>query len=266
MEKIRKSPGLSVNAIKIVALLAMTIDHIGAYGRNFPLVEENYVLIRSIGRIAAPLFLFAFVEALRHTGSRRRLLSRLYSASLATGIVNAVLGYRLQYSFGNIFQTFAWTGALVFCTERLREKGEWGALIKLLAAAAAAFVLDKFICSGYFEFKHAALVRELIRAFINSPAKVEYSLGMIALGAVWYYMPSKNHCALLLFLLCIPAGLGWSDYTGSLVMFSGIQYCMAGAVPFIFAYNGERGRNMGRFFYIYYPVHVWLIAVINKIM
>ncbi|MBD5549290.1 MAG: hypothetical protein HDQ97_18205 [Lachnospiraceae bacterium] len=38
--------------------------------------------------------------------------------------------------------------------------------------------------------------------------------------------------------------------------------------PFILLYNGERGpkSNFNKyFFYIFYPVHLWIIAIINFI-
>ena len=94
---------------------------------------------------------------------------------------------------------------------------------------------------------------------------VEYSLGLIALGAVWYFMGDRRwRCALLL-LLALMSWLQPWGYNRALTMFSGIQWGMIGAVPLLLLYNGERGAGMKWFFYIYYPVHTWLLALINRI-
>jgi len=68
-----RKPGLDATAIKLIALVIMTMDHIGAYGTDIPFVRENYMLLRQIGRIAAPLFLFVFTDSMRHTHDRKAL-------------------------------------------------------------------------------------------------------------------------------------------------------------------------------------------------
>lgn len=257
--------GLDGTKIKLIALLIMTLDHIGAYGSNIPFARENYLLIRQFGRIAAPLFLFMLTESLRHTRSRRRFLRRLYLASVITGLLNALLGEWMGYSFGNIFQTFLWISAAAFAIDFSREGKGRGPLLWLLLALLLSYGLDALVCAPFFDFRGAALVRELLRAFINSPTQVEYSIGMILLGLLWYYMPGKGLCALSLVLLSIPAFFGFSSYP-EWTMFSGIQYTMALAAPLILLYNGEKGRGMGKLFYIYYPLHVYIIALINRVV
>ena len=38
-------------------------------------------------------------------------------------------------------------------------------------------------------------------------------------------------------------------------------------IPFIFLYNNEEGRKGGKwFFYIFYPVHLWVIAILGNIL
>ena len=49
--------------IKIIALITMTLDHIGAY-QTFTFSREINDGLRVVGRIAAPLFLFMVGEGL----------------------------------------------------------------------------------------------------------------------------------------------------------------------------------------------------------
>jgi len=265
MQQKEKSFGLSATALKIIALVIMTVDHVGAYGSNMAFARENYLIIRQIGRLAAPVFLFLLTESMKHTKNRRAFFKRMYLASLVVGLWNAVLGWHLGYSFGNIFQTFAWISAAVFCIDIYRRERNWHEGAKLLLLVLLSLIIDKIICAGFFDFNNADLVRETVRAFINSPRQVEYSVGMILLGILWYYLPDKLYCALTLLLFSIPAYFGFRQYP-ELTMFSGIQYAMAGAVPLILLYNGEKGRGMKNFFYVYYPVHVYIIAIINRLI
>lgn len=76
-------PALSATALKLIAVLFMTVDHLGACG-IWPDITH------SLGRAAAPMFLYFVVESLRHTRSRKRYLLRMWLASLAIGMANLV--------------------------------------------------------------------------------------------------------------------------------------------------------------------------------
>ena len=76
---------MSGTALKIIALILMTADHIGAYIPNMPL------WLRWIGRISSPLFFFCAAEGAVHTSNRRRYLKRLWQASAVMVLTEAVL-------------------------------------------------------------------------------------------------------------------------------------------------------------------------------
>lgn len=68
-----KWAGLDSFQIKVIACLCMTVDHIGAYISN-DFVMKYYGLLRIVGGIAAPLFLFILVQSIRYTRDRLNLL------------------------------------------------------------------------------------------------------------------------------------------------------------------------------------------------
>ncbi len=76
---------MPITALKIIALILMTADHIGAYIPNMPL------WLRWIGRISSPLFFFCAAEGTVHTSNRRRYLKRLWQASAVMVLTEAVL-------------------------------------------------------------------------------------------------------------------------------------------------------------------------------
>ena len=55
--KLPKFRGFSSYQIKLFAVVFMTIDHLAAYGHEIPIFYTHYNLLRTIGRIAAPLLL-----------------------------------------------------------------------------------------------------------------------------------------------------------------------------------------------------------------
>lgn len=267
MENRRELPGLSATALKLIALVIMTIDHIGAYWGDLPLFSPIRGDLRLVGRIAAPIFLFCLVESLRYTRDRGRFLKRMYIASVCAGLPGALIGWALGCSFGNIFQSFAWTtlwvmaaeGALAGLKEKNLKKALKGPLLLLLLTVLVCLAEKFAYALGRQGFE---LARALIFAFVRSPLEVEYSLGIIVLGFVWYFIPSKLWRCALLSLLCVLAWFQPWGYMNYLGMFSGIQWAMIGAVPFLLLYNGRRGRGMKWLFYVYYPVHTWLMALV----
>ncbi|WP_376716330.1 TraX family protein [Vagococcus carniphilus] len=44
------------------------------------------------------------------------------------------------------------------------------------------------------------------------------------------------------------------------------QWMMVFSVIPILLYNGEKGRGMRSFFYIFYPAHIWLLYIIASII
>ena len=63
-------PDLSGNALKVIAIISMVVDHFAYY-----LMEEGtmlYEVMRCFGRIAFPVFAFLIAEGFRYTRNRMR--------------------------------------------------------------------------------------------------------------------------------------------------------------------------------------------------
>ena len=74
--------GLSGNVLKIIALIAMTVDHIGV------IIFPKAVVLRIIGRIAMPIFAFMIAEGCVYT--KRKL--RYFALVFGLGLI-CVVGY-----------------------------------------------------------------------------------------------------------------------------------------------------------------------------
>ena len=67
----QKTKGLSGNQLKLIALAAMTVDHIGV--QFFP----NIQLLRIIGRLALPIFAYMIAQGCRYTKNKARYLGTI---------------------------------------------------------------------------------------------------------------------------------------------------------------------------------------------
>lgn len=78
-----KEKGLSGSTLKIIAIISMLIDHIGAI---LLIGHPYYSLCRNIGRIAFPIFCFLLVEGFFHTHDVKKYSIRLLLFALISEI------------------------------------------------------------------------------------------------------------------------------------------------------------------------------------
>lgn len=269
--------GLNAYQIKVIALIAMTIDHLAAYGSDIPLFSAYGSKLRIIGRIAAPLFLYMVTEAVRHTSNRKQYLLRLYIGAVCTGlfsaITNALFGNTIgAFRHSNILFSFLYTAMLIILIEKavigIRERNFNRitlCAVGIIAVFAVHFVyllLEECIPAG-------TLAHDLLNSFLISPFRVEYSILFLLMGIAMYFAPSKywkSAAVIGVSLLCCDARIVYAlRFIPSVVTMGPPQHWMILAVPFILLYNGDRGKFQKLFFYAYYPIHRYLICVIQYV-
>lgn len=92
---------LTGSSLKIIALFAMLLDHIGA------ILFPQFILLRIIGRIAFPIFCFLLIEGFIHTHNSRKYASRLLIFALISEVpFDLAITHRAFYlDHQNIFFT-----------------------------------------------------------------------------------------------------------------------------------------------------------------
>ena len=102
---------LSGNALKLFALVFMTIDHIGY------LLLDNYIPFRIIGRLAFPIFAYMIAEGCKYTKNRARYLLTVFLTGAAFQIFYSIAERSL---YMNIFITFSFSIALIYLFDWLK--------------------------------------------------------------------------------------------------------------------------------------------------
>ena len=203
--------------LKLLAMLAMTADHIGAV--FFPEIP----LLRWIGRLAMPVLCFFIGEGLRHTRSPRRYLLRLTGFALLSELPFDLRFYGgIEWGHQNVYFTLA-LGLLALWA--IQSRGMEGWLLALTAALAA----------------------ELLGCDYGM-----YGVLLILLLDRFHRARSEQLAAAALLNL---AFFGLQTQTLSLI-----------ALPLLWLYNGKRGRDDRRLFYLYYPAHLCVLGILRFVL
>ena len=219
--------GLTGNQLKIIAMIAMTCDHVGV--QLFP----NLLWLRIIGRLAMPIYAYMIAEGCRHTRDRKKYLLRLLGMSVLCQAVYLV-------AMGSLYQciliTFSLSVMLISLMDTL-EKDKCG---KNWAGLFAGTVLAVFLCT---------VLPDLLS---HTDYEVDYGIEGVLLPVLIYGAGTRG----LLVGLALVA-----------LRYGGVQWLAFLAVPLLLAYNGQRGTaKIGKLFYWYYPVHLVAIYGIGFLL
>ena len=222
--------GLTNNQLKILAMITMTVDHIGM------LLFPRVLLFRYIGRLAFPIFAFMIAEGCSHT---RSLPKYLGSMAVMAAVCQAVSFVATRSLMMGIFVTFSLSILLIMLLKQVREKNTPGTRTAFVLALAAVLAVTEGL-------------PKLLPGF-----GVDYGFIGVALPVCVYAAGGKwkklaVSAAVLALLAC------YSSWSG--------QWLALLALPLLALYNGQRGKwRIKWVFYLYYPAHLaalWLIAVI----
>jgi len=213
--------------LKLIAAVTMLIDHAGLM--LFP--GEGWM--RTVGRLAFPLFAFCIAEGFMYTRSRLKYFLRLFVLGLGCQLVywyvdhDPLLGILITFSISILLMWLLDRVKTAF-REDSPHSGLWAAAFVLALAAVCVFCL-------YVE--------------------VDYGLFGILVPVCISLFEDKNHrlaaMASALLIMCAADGVIYRQW-----------WCLA-AVPIAALYNGKPGKfRMKYFFYVFYPAHLAILQLI----
>ncbi|MGN0368482.1 MAG: TraX family protein [Wujia sp.] len=244
--------GMSGSTLKLLAMGSMLIDHIGATiverqmlrnPSNFApdgTLELNaivilYFVMRIIGRLAFPIFIFLLVEGYSHTRNPRRYIVRLllfagiseipFDLAFRISSRKARQGVWIDTSAQNVFFTLAIGLAAIHMIKQVQER--YGKKGKSIAIQMVVIVLT-------------ALLAELLHT--------DYAAAGVLAIIVAYYTKELSVRQRTIFF-CIP-----------LVIASPLEVAAVVDSCFFRRYNGTRGLSLKWVFYLFYPLHLLVLA------
>ncbi|MCL2406297.1 MAG: conjugal transfer protein TraX [Defluviitaleaceae bacterium] len=274
---------MSSLALKLVAIITMTIDHIGVVYQSMWQYAGLANFMRGVGRIAFPLYIFLIAEGMRKSKNRQRYLAWLF--------IFAVISI-VPFS---LFRGINSSGLLATVQPRFLDVSTANILFELFLGALAIFLFDlcrKYITAGRGVAGHVVgLAAPIFCAYLAHLINVDYTwMGMAAIFATYYIMSFEDNKYLKnlpkefwRYVRIVPI-TAWAIYyynihLGSLMRqrivlpatfgdvnleFSVFAAFALIAPLLILLYNGEPGNAKLRgpfkiWFYIYYPAHLLAI-------
>ena len=221
--------GFTGNQLKVIAMVSMTLDHIGL--TLFPKVW----LLRLLGRLALPIYAYMIAEGCYHTRDRKRYFLRI---AVLAAICQVVYFVAMGSLYMNILVTFSLSILLIYAIENYQERRDRTSQILAFLTLLGIFL----VCVA---------LPDLLK---GTDFDVDYGIGGVLLPVLVYFGREKTkYLAVGLFLLGINYG--------------GLHWFALAAVPLLGMYNGKRGeKNIGKWFYLYYPLHLVVIHGISLLV
>lgn len=228
--------------IKLLAIAAMTIDHIALV--FVPSDSILYYVMRLIGRLTAPLMAFMLTEGYRHTRSRSKYLLRLVIFAL----ISQPFYFRL--AFGRAPESI-----LEYCTH-------WNVMLSLAFGLLIMMLFDSYI--------HSCMSIVLLGVLISLAHFCDWSY-LIPAWTIIFFCYYKRDTPIMIILFGMASvtlqTLVYCKQFDSFAAFSFQFGTLLALIP-IMLYNGKRGtvrhEHLNRwFFYIYYPVHMVVLLVLQ---
>ena len=233
---------MNVFVLKIIACIAMLIDHFGAAILLPALGEpwfsaEIYELTRGIGRIAFPIFAYLIAQGCMHTKNIGKYLLRL---ALLAIISEPFFDTAFRFWEGgvnfladtNIFYTLFLGAAAIAIYEKTRPRlGDFAGFLAATPTLAVAWLLST-------DYAHIG-VGLILLIYIMRPENRLNRCIALAVGMAALYINSPVH---LLFSLV--------------------------AVALVALYNGKPGPNSAAVkwgFYFFYPAHIAALIAVRSI-
>ena len=227
---------LSGNALKIIALVSMTIDHIG-----YILLPE-LIWMRIVGRIAFPLFAFLIAEGCKHTKNKLKYFLLIFGLGVVCQLFSYFFGGQTKL---NILLTFSFSIGLIYLLEWLKNSIK-NKNSKHIALSSVAFVLS-VVATYFFTSNNLSF----------SPLKVDYGFWGIMVPVVVSIFVN-HYIKVCLFALCLVILCFGYSFTQ--------WFCLL-SVVLVLWYNGERGKHKLKYlFYVYYPVHLAVLYLLQFII
>ena len=221
--------GFTGNQLKVIAMISMTLDHIGL------LLLPRWTVLRILGRLAMPIYAYMIAEGCRHTRDRKTYFLRL--AGLAA-LCQAVYFFAMGSVYMCILVTFSLSVALIGAVENFQKKRDRVSQVLAFVTLLAVF----FLCVA---------LPELLP---GTDYGIDYGIAGVLLPVLVYFGAEKTKY-LTAGLILLGFGYG------------GIQWWALASVPLLGMYNGQRGeRKLGKWFYLYYPAHLVVLHGISRLL
>lgn len=244
-----KSKILNSNQLKLIAIIAMTVDHIAwAMFDGYPSALLPLVM-HIIGRLTCPIMCYFIAEGYHYTRNINKYIFRLFAFAFVSHFAyifasNDFVDFKsfIPFYYGNflnqtsVMWSLAWGLVMLRIADSKRIKSIYKVLLVIL------------ICIITLPSDWSCIAALCIMAIGTNRGdfrkQMSWMIFYVALYSLVYFFAIDKAYGIL-------------------------QMGVVLSIPVIAMYNGKRGKNpkinkfMKWFFYIFYPLHLFVIGLIN---
>ena len=242
---------LTGNSLKTIALLSMLIDHIGCLiiyplyidacwvdgvhmlGNTVPDKAKHiyliYMFLRTIGRLAFPIYAFMLVEGFLHAKDLKKYCGRLLVFAVISEVPYDIANSHTLFNptSQNVLWTFVIAIIMLWCLQKDNIRRKTGKTILIISIAMVFSVLSVGGIGGI-------LLIASMYLFKNN--KKKYLIACIVSTVILAFQ------------------------------FMWIQLFSLLAIFLLEQYNGARGRGCKWIFYVFYPAHFLILTFLTSII
>lgn len=229
---------MTSSKIKWIAMILMTLDHIGFYFFNTTGFSTDfnltYFILRALGRIAFPLFAFFIAEGFTHTRNKYKYLLRLLIYAV---VIESILVFVYFYTGYNYM---------------IESNPFWPLVFGLLAL----IVLQK----------KKWWIYPILAVIIVLPQILNFSYGISGVLFVllfYYFKDIRVRTLGMIFINLLVFLIGYLQFgLDEILWFIPLKWFNLLSLVVIYFYNGKKGNTPSWIFYLYYPLHLAIIFAV----
>ncbi|AQW20795.1 hypothetical protein PL11_002135 [Lentilactobacillus curieae] len=213
-----------------------------------------------IGRPVAVIFMFISVEGFIHTHDRLRYMMRLligfWIMNIGTAIVQHFFSIGdfalLNNIFGTLFLGVFTMYGISFIEDGIKQHS--GVQI----AKGIGIILIPIVWSVVQMSLFAALPK-LVSVLFIFPSVTMAEGGVLLYVAPLLYLLRKKRSWQMIGISAVAVAIFLMDPSHAFT--TNTEWMLVFSIVILSMYNGQKGKSMRNFFYVFYPVHIWLFLI-----
>jgi hypothetical protein len=265
--------GLTGFQLKYLAMILMVLDHVQYF---FEFTGKIPIWFSMLGRVSAPLFLFCVLEGFIHTHNRKKYFLQIYSIAIVMGLIMfsiVLFGLQRPDGFYPQNQMLATLSILLVILQGIDwcSKKQWG---KGLAAIIIPTILPFVAIFIGSRINSAWLVINILNYSIL-PLHTWIMDGgtyFILQGVLMYAFRKNRKVQVVVFVVSTLILYGvlplttMEGITLEILLTKAFEWMSIFAAIPMLLYNGERGKGNKKFFYWFYPGHVYVLCALSYVL
>ena len=241
LTQVKKAGGLNSNQLKLIAIIAMTIDHLA--WTFYPGYQTSAIpiIMHIIGRLTAPIMWYFVAEGYFYTKNLKKYIIRMFLFAIISHFAYALMFQKNLIPFQNdifdqtsVMWALAWGLVALAVNKNENPKLKpWMKNLSMLLICVITFCAD-WSCIAVLAIVHIGGNRGNFK---------KQMVGMV-LCVVMY-------AVVYAIFLDVVYGI--------------MQMAVALAAPVLYLYNGKKGKwnGMKWLFYVYYPAHLIILGLVR---